>query len=235
VRGTGSALKTVAVRGVRGDDVERMLQRHPPTTSGRIAFLLSGTGSTLRNLLEAIDRGEVPGRVVVALSDRRDAKGLDHARSRGIPVVVVERRAYPGGDAFSKALEEALRPHAPDVVVLGGFLSLFRVPPDLAGRILNVHPSLLPAHGGKGFYGERVHRAVLEAGERVSGCTVHVVTDEVDGGPIVEQAKVEVRAGDTPHSLAERVQEAERRLYPKCIRAFLEGRVRVEGGRLRRS
>ena len=202
---------------------------------GRIAFLLSGTGSTFKNLLDAIERGDVPGHVVVALSDRSDAKGLDHARSRGIPVVVVERKAYPQGDAFSRALEEALRPYAPDLVVLGGFLSVFRVPPDLAGRILNIHPSLLPLYGGKGFYGDKVHQAVLEAEEDVTGCTVHFVTDEVDGGPIVEQVRVPVREGDTAHTLAERVQAAERRLYPRAIRGFLEGRYRVENGRLRRS
>jgi formyltetrahydrofolate-dependent phosphoribosylglycinamide formyltransferase len=199
---------------------------------GRIAFLLSGSGSTLKNLLERIDEGEVPGDVVVAVADRPGAKGLDHARGRGIPVAVVERRAYAAPEAFSHAIDEVLRSHAPDLVALGGFLSIFRIPPDLRGRILNVHPSLLPAFGGKGFHGEHVHRAVLERGVRVTGCTVHLVNDEVDGGPIVEQTAVRVEPGDTPASLADRVQEAERDLYPRCIRWFLEGRLRVRDGRV---
>jgi phosphoribosylglycinamide formyltransferase-1 len=192
------------------------------TPRSRLAFLLSGAGSTLRNLLERIDAGEVPADVVVVMSDRPGARGLEHARERGIPVAVVERRAHATSEAFSKALEDALRAHGPDVVVLGGFLSIFRVPSDLRGRILNVHPSLLPSFGGKGMHGDRVHEAVLAQGHRVTGCTVHVVTDEVDGGPILAQAEVPVLPGDTPVSLAARVQAAERDLYPRAIREFLE-------------
>jgi formyltetrahydrofolate-dependent phosphoribosylglycinamide formyltransferase len=193
----------------------------------RIAFLLSGTGSTFQNLLERIDVGEVPAEVVVAVSDRPGAKGLEHARSRGIPVAVVDRRAHASVEAFSRALGEVLRSHAPDLVVLGGFLAVFRVPSDLRGRVLNVHPSLLPAFGGKGMYGERVHRAVLASGAKVTGCTVHVVTDEVDAGPILEQSEVPVMPGDGPDELAHRVQAAERELYPRAIRRFLE---RARGG-----
>ena len=171
-------------------------------SKGRIAFLLSGSGSTLLNLLERIDAGDVPGEVVVAIADREGATGLDHARARDIPVHVVNRKAYRGLDVFSSALEEALRPYAPDLVVNGGFLSIYRVPPDNAGHWVNVHPSLLPAFGGKGFYGHRVHEAVLARGCRYTGCTVHFVTDEVDGGPIVDQAVVEVSPDDTVESLA---------------------------------
>jgi len=188
---------------------------------GRIAFLLSGTGSTLRNLLERIETGEVPADVVLVVSDRASAKGLEHARTRGIPVAVVSRRAYPDRASFSDALEKAIRPHAPDLVVLGGFMSIFRVPADLRGRILNVHPSLLPAHGGEGYFGERVHEAVLAAGDRVTGCTVHLVTADVDGGPILGQVEVPVEPDDTVETLAARVQAAERDLYPRCIRELL--------------
>jgi phosphoribosylglycinamide formyltransferase-1 len=205
------------------------------STSFRIAFLLSGHGSTLANLLERMEAGDVPGEVVVVLSDRAGAHGLEHARRRGIPVAVVERRAYPDRAAFSRALEGALRTHAPDLVVLGGFLSVFRVPADLQGRILNVHPSLLPAFGGEGFFGDRVHRAVLEAGASVTGCTVHVVTNDVDEGPIVEQVEVPVEANDTVDALAARVQAAERELYPRVIRDFVTGRLKVVKGRLVRA
>ena len=137
------------------------------------------------------------------------------------------------GAAFDAALESAIRPYAPDLVVMGGFLSLWHVPADWQGRVINVHPSLLPAFGGKGFYGERVHRAVLEAGVKVTGCTVHFVDDEFDHGPIVAQAAVVVEDDDTPPTLAHRVQEAERRLFPACIRLFAEGRLRIDGRRVR--
>jgi phosphoribosylglycinamide formyltransferase 1 len=156
--------------------------------------------------------------------------GPERARERCIPVAVVDRRAWRGRRAYSQALEQALLAAAPDLVVLGGFLTLFDVPPDLAGRVLNVHPSLLPAFGGKGFYGEHVHRAVLAAGAKESGCTVHVVTDEVDGGPIVAQARVPVFPEDDVDALAHRVQEAERRLYPEVIAGFLAGDWRLERG-----
>lgn len=205
----------------------------PPRPSLRIAFLLSGSGTTLENLLRHMDMGTVPGRVVVVVSDRPEVRGLDRARARGIPAVVVERRAYREAGAFDDAVEAALRPHAPDLVVMGGFLSLWRASPDWHHRVLNVHPSLLPAFGGKGFYGARVHEAVLAAGVKVSGCTVHFVDDRYDEGPIVAQAAVVVEDDDTPTTLAARVQDAERRVFPACIRLFAEGRLRVEGRRVR--
>jgi formyltetrahydrofolate-dependent phosphoribosylglycinamide formyltransferase len=196
----------------------------------RVVFLLSGSGTTLENLFERVDAGEVPVRVVAVVSDREGAQGLERARRRGIPAVAVP---HPGRqDAFDAAMNAAVLPHAPDLVVMGGFLRLWRLPAALRGRTLNVHPSLLPAFGGKGLYGERVHRAVIASGAKVSGCTVHLVDDEYDHGPIVAQAPVEVRDDDTPEALAHRVQEAERTLYPRCIRWFAEGRLRVEGGRV---
>ena len=199
----------------------------------RIAFLLSGSGTTLENLFRHVDMGVVKGSVVVVVSDKAGVLGLDRARARGVPAAVVERKAYRDVEAFSAAIEAAIRPHAPDLVVMGGFLSLWRVPSDWKGRVLNVHPSLIPAFCGKGFYGERVHRTVLEAGVKVTGCTVHFVDDEFDHGPIVAQAAVFVEDADTPETLAHRVQDAERRLYPACIRLFQEGRLAIDGRRVR--
>ncbi len=203
------------------------------TSPVRVAFLLSGAGTTLENLFRHAETGAVPAKVVVVLSDRPGVGGLDRARARGVPTAVVERRAYRDQAAFDAAVEAALRPHAPDLVAMGGFLSLWRAPPDWRGRVMNVHPSLLPSFGGKGCYGERVHRAVLEAGVKVSGCTVHLVDEQYDHGPIVAQAVVVVEDDDTPQTLAHRVQDAERRLYPACIRLFAEGRLRQEGRRVR--
>ncbi len=199
----------------------------------RIAFFLSGAGSTLENLLRHVESGDVPGEVVLVLSDRADAKGIARAKERGIPTAVVEWKTWREQGPFDAAIEEAVRGASPDLVAMGGFLRLWHVPPDFKGRVLNVHPSLIPSFCGKGLYGERVHRAVLDAGVKVTGCTVHFVDDQYDHGPIVAQAAVLVEDGDTPETLAHRVQEAERRLYPACIRLFAEGRLSIEGRRVR--
>ena len=200
--------------------------------TGRIAFLLSGSGSTLANLLERMQAGDVPGELVVVLSDRDGVKGMDIAREHGIAVELVKRVEHKGRAAYGAAMDAALAPYEPDLVVNGGFLTLYDVPASLAGKIINVHPALLPSFGGKGFYGHHVHEAVLAAGCRVSGCSVHIVTDEVDAGPIVGQQAVEVRWDDTPDTLAARVQAAERELYPACIRDLLSGTLVLEGNRV---
>lgn len=198
----------------------------------RIAVLLSGSGSTFKNMLEQIDAGHVDGEVVLALSDRESATGLDYARERGIPVAIVSRKSYRGLDAYSHAFEEALRPHAPDLVLNCGFLTIYKVPADLVGRVLNVHPSLLPAYGGKGCYGNRVHEMVLAAGETTTGCTVHFATDDVDAGPIIAQSEVPVEADDDVASLSARVQAAERELYPLVVQDVISGRVKMRDGEL---
>jgi formyltetrahydrofolate-dependent phosphoribosylglycinamide formyltransferase len=198
-----------------------------------VAFFLSGSGTTLENLLHHAASGDVPVEVVLVLSDRASAKGVERARRHGIPTAVVERSAWRDEASFDAAVEAAVRPASPDLVAMGGFLRLWHVPPDFRGRVMNVHPSLLPAFGGKGWYGERVHKGVLDAGVKVTGCTVHFVDDQYDHGPIVAQAAVVVEDDDTPETLAHRVQEAERRLYPACIRLFAEGRLRIEGRRVR--
>lgn len=203
--------------------------------SGRIAFLLSGSGSTLRNLLAEIDAGRVAGEVVVVISDRPRVGGLDIAREAGIDAVVVARKEHKGFEVYSEAIGEALAPYDADLVVSGGFLTLFKIPDALENRMVNVHPSLLPAFGGKGCWGDHVHTQVLASGVRYTGCTVHFVTDVVDGGPIVDQAVVEVKDDDTTASLAARVQAAERELYPRCIAGILDGSIRLENGRVVRS
>ncbi|MGE0193972.1 MAG: phosphoribosylglycinamide formyltransferase [Planctomycetota bacterium] len=200
-------------------------------TAARIAFLLSGSGSTLANLLAAVDEGRVHGTIVAAVADRRSATGLDHARRAGVPALLVPRREHRG-TAYTEALLAALAPHRPDWIVLGGFLTCFPLPPAWAGRVVNVHPSLLPAFGGRGCYGHHVHEMVIERGCRVSGCTVHLVDDVVDGGPIVEQVAVPVLHDDTPQTLAARVQAAEREVYPRVLDKLVRGVWRYEGGRV---
>jgi formyltetrahydrofolate-dependent phosphoribosylglycinamide formyltransferase len=199
----------------------------------RIAVLLSGSGTSLENLLEHIDSGDVPGRVEVVIASKAEAFGLERARRRGIPAVAVVRKQHPEVGAFNDALHAVLDDFDADVVLLLGFLSPFETRGRFDGRTLNVHPALIPAFCGKGFYGHRVHEAVLEAGVKVTGATVHFVDAEYDHGPIILQEAVPVRDDDTPDTLAARVQAAERRLVPEAVRLFAEGRLTIDGRRVR--
>jgi len=197
----------------------------------RVGVLVSGTGSNLQALIDACRAGAIPAEVVLVVSNVPTALALERARAGGIPAVVVDHRAYATRAAFEAALRGALEAHRVQLVCLAGFLRILS--PDFvaafSGRIMNIHPALLPAFGGKGMYGERVHRAVLASGARQSGCTVHFVTEVPDGGPIIASAMVPVEAGDTPATLAARVARAEHRLYPLAVRWFAEGRLRLEG------
>ena len=199
----------------------------------RLAVLLSGQGTSLENLCEQIDAGRVPAEVVVVVSSKPEAFGLERARRRGVPAIAVPRRDYRSLDAFNDALHAALAPYDVDLVSLLGFLSLFQLRGRYAGRAINVHPALIPAFSGHGFYGRRVYEAVLAAGVKLTGATVHFTDDEYDHGPILLQEAVPVRDDDTPDTLAARVQAVERRLVPEAIRLIAEGRVAVEGRRVR--
>jgi formyltetrahydrofolate-dependent phosphoribosylglycinamide formyltransferase len=192
-----------------------------------LAVLLSGTGRTLKNLIDRIGDGFVPARIRIVLSSSPGAKGLQWAEDAGIPAVTVARKEHRGATAYSDAVTRALDPHTVDLVLLAGFLHLWRFPPKYEGRVLNIHPALLPKFGGKGFYGHHVHEAVLAAGERESGCTVHIADHVYDHGPIVLQKRVPVEPGDTPDTLAARVFEQECEAYPEAIRLIAEGRVPI--------
>jgi len=199
----------------------------------RIAVLLSGSGTSLENLLEQIEAGAVPGSVCVVVASKPNAFGLERARRRGIPAIAVPRKEHPGAREFNDAIHAALAPHEPDLVLLLGFLSPFETRGRYDGRTLNLHPALIPAFCGKGFYGHRVHEAVLAAGVRVTGATVHFVDAEYDQGPIVLQESVPVQGDDTPETLAARVQALERRLVPEAVRLFAAGRLALDGRRVR--
>ncbi len=202
------------------------------TSPLRIAVLLSGSGTSLENLFEHIDAG-LPAEVVCVVSSKKDAFGLERAARRGVPAIAIPRREYADGAAFNDAIHEALAPHDPELVCLLGFLSIFELRGRYEGKCLNVHPALIPAFSGKGFYGHHVHEAVLEKGVKLTGATVHYASEEYDEGPILLQGVVEVRDDDTPDSLAERVQAKERELVPEAIRLIAEGRVTIEDGRTR--
>lgn len=199
----------------------------------RLAVLLSGGGTTLQNLLDHIAGGRLCAEVAVVVSSRADAFGLERARRAGIPALTVPRKGQPDVAAFNDAVHVALEPHAPGLIVLGGFLSLFQPRARYAGRVLNIHPALIPAFCGEGFYGHRVHEAVLAAGVKVSGCTVHFADDQYDHGPIVLQGCVPVLDDDTAETLAARVLALEHELLPRAVQLFADDRLRIEGRRVR--
>jgi len=179
-------------------------------------ILISGRGSNMRVLLEA----DMPGRCAAVISNRPDAAGLVFAAARGIPTVVVDHKTFENREAFDTALLETIESYQPDLLILAGFMRILgeSFVRRFEGRMLNIHPSLLPA-----FPGLHTHKAALAAGVPVHGCTVHWVTPALDAGPIVLQASVPVHADDTEESLAARVLEQEHRLYPRAVRKCLEG------------
>ena len=197
-----------------------------------LAVLLSGSGRTLENVQQEILAGRLSARVVVVVSSKSEAYGLVRARQHGLDAVAVPRRDYSDLQAFNDAINVVLARYPIDLVILAGFLSLYQPPPALVGRVMNIHPALLPAFGGRGLYGDRVHRAVLESGVKLSGCTVHFADACYDHGPIILQAAVPVYDDDTVESLAARVFTAECELYPQAIQLYAEDRLRIVGRRV---
>ena len=191
-----------------------------------LCVMISGGGRTLLNLAERIDSGGLHAAIHLVIASRECA-GAERARERGLHVLVMK------GEIEAALLGRVLGDHGAQWVALGGYLKRVRVPSGFEGRVVNIHPALLPSFGGHGMYGERVHRAVLDAGCKVSGCTVHLCDAEYDRGPIVAQAACEVREDDDAHALAERVFALECELYPRALAALFAGRVRVEGARTR--
>jgi phosphoribosylglycinamide formyltransferase-1 len=192
-----------------------------------IAVLISGGGTTLKNLIDRVTDGSCHARIKCVLSSKESARGLLFAEEEAIPTVVVPKKKHRDTSEFSELVTESLRAFAPELIVFGGFLSLYLFPPEYHHRIINIHPALLPSFGGKGMYGDHVHEAVLKAGCKVTGCTVHFVDEVYDCGPIIAQRAVPVLEGDTVETLGERVRTAERGLYPVVINWFAEGRVCV--------
>jgi formyltetrahydrofolate-dependent phosphoribosylglycinamide formyltransferase len=199
----------------------------------RLAVLLSGGGTTLQNLLDEIAARRLSAEVAVVIASRAGVAGIDRARAAGLTTRTVPRKEFAGDTDFNDALHRELAEYDIDLVILAGFLSLFDPRSRYRHRVLNIHPALIPAFSGAGYYGARVHRAVIEAGVKVSGCTVHFADDEYDHGPIILQEAVSVEDDDTPETLAARVHEAECRLYPEAIRLWAAGRLQLSGRRVR--
>jgi formyltetrahydrofolate-dependent phosphoribosylglycinamide formyltransferase len=199
----------------------------------RIVVLISGGGTTLRNFIEKIAAGRLPVEIALVVSSSPAARGLQFARDAGIPEAVIEPKKFGSQDDFSRAIFDHCRRVRADLVVMAGFLKRVTIPADFANRVVNIHPALVPAFCGDGFYGHRVHEAVLEYGAKLSGCTIHFADNQYDHGPVILQKAVPVLDDDTPETLAARVFEAECEAYPEALRLIAAGRVTVDGRRVR--
>ena len=190
----------------------------------RLAVLISGTGSNLQAILDAIDAGELPARVSLVLSNKASAAGLARAERAGVPAQAIDHRGFPDRASFDQAMIERIDAHGADTVVLAGFMRILS--PGFVrhyqGRLINIHPSLLPKYPGL-----NTHARALEAGDREHGCSLHFVTDELDGGPLIAQARFPVAANDTAETLSEKVQAREHRLYPQVLRWRAQQRLQM--------
>lgn len=191
----------------------------------RLGVLLSGSGRTLQNLIDRIDDGSLSARIEVVISSHVGVKGLERAEQKKIPAVTVNYKKY--SDGFSDAVTQELEKHPVDLIIMAGFIRKYLFPKKYEGRVLNIHPALLPDFGGRGYYGHAVHEAVLKSGAKESGCTVHFADLQYDRGPIILQKRVPVLPGDTPDTLAERVFQAECDAYPEAIRRVAADRGAV--------
>jgi phosphoribosylglycinamide formyltransferase-1 len=199
-----------------------------PGSPIQLAVLISGSGTTLQNLIDRIDDGSLNARIAVVVASRPGIGGIERAERAGLKCRVVDRGENPSRQVFKICGDANV-----DLICLAGWLSLLEIPAGFRGRVMNIHPALLPDFGGRGMFGRRVHQAVLDSGCKISGCTVHFVDDAYDTGPIILQRVCPVLEDDTPELLAKRVFEQEKVAYPETIRLFQENRIQIDGLRVR--
>ena len=202
----------------------------------KVAVLVSGGGSNLQAIIDAKAAGNIPnGELAAVISSNDDAYALTRAKNAGIPTIVVDRKAYASREKFTDAIMDALSEVNAELIVLAGFMYILspKFCKTYENRVLNVHPSLIPSFCGDGFYGLRVHKAALDYGVKVSGATVHFVSEITDGGPIIMQKSVEISENDTPETLQKRImQECEWKILPEAIRLCCDGKVKVVDGKV---
>lgn len=193
----------------------------------RLGVMLSGSGTTLENLFEKIRDQTLNAVVTVVISSNAKAYGLTRASQRLVPTYVVRLKRFRDHQEFSHAITAVLKGHSVDLVVMAGFMTFYQIPPCFEGKVMNIHPALIPKYCGKGFYGHHVHEAVVAAGETESGCTVHFADSEYDHGPIILQRKITLDPHDTPDEVAAKVFKEECIAYPEAIRMYMEGKARM--------
>lgn len=203
----------------------------------RIGVLISGGGTNLQALIDCVERGNINGEIVVVISDKKGAYGIERAIKHHIDAVEIDKKNFAVKSVFIDSIMSVLEKYEVELIVLAGFLSILsqKFIERYRNRIINIHPSLIPAFSGEGFYGEKVHRAVLKYGVKISGATVHFVDEGADTGPIILQESVKVEDDDTTETLAARVLKVEHRLLPEAVRLYCEGKLSIEGRRVRRT
>ncbi len=210
------------------------IPRNPPIVNPpiRLAVCVSGEGTTLQNLIDQIRGRRLTAEIVQVVASRPRIGAVSRADAAQIPMALANRNARSRTE-FSASVFEPIRHSRADLVVLGGFLSLLHIPPDYKGRVINIHPSLIPAFSGEGYYGSKIHKAVIESGVKTSGCTIHFADDNYDSGPIILQRVVPVLEDDTAETLAARVFQEECKALPEAITMYAQGRLKVDGRRVR--
>ena len=217
----------------RGQEGIRSIVTMPSISPFRIAVLISGGGTTLKNLIHKIQAGRLRVQIALVISSSPTARGLQFAQDAGIPTAVVPSNHFASQEEFSRAILDPCRAAKIDLVVMAGFLKRVTIADDFASRVTNIHPGLIPAFCGQGFYGHHVHQAVIDYGAKLSGCTIHFADNQYDHGPVILQRAVPVLDDDTPDTLAARIFEAECEAYPEAIQLIADRRVRVEGRKVR--
>lgn len=190
-----------------------------------LAVLISGSGTTLRNLINKIDAGILKGFIKIVISSNPEAVGLNYAKASGIDTSVINRKNFKNKIDFSRAITEVVDKYHVDLILLAGFSHFYNISEKYTGKVMNIHPSLIPDFCGKGFYGKHVHKAVLQSNVKISGCTVHFADNEYDHGPIILQRRVDVMEDDTPDTLAKRIAAEECIAYPDAINMFASGKL----------
>jgi len=208
--------------------------RDPPITNPpiRLAVCVSGGGTTLQNLIDLIRTRKLRASIVQVVASRPRIGAIARAEAAGIPLALASRTAKTPAD-LGLSIFDPIRRNQADLVILGGFLSLVEIPPDYLGRVINIHPSLIPAFCGKGYHGQAVHQAVIDSGVKISGCTVHFADNAYDTGPIILQKTMPVLDNDTPEALAARIFQIECKALPEAIDLYAQGRLRIDGRRVR--
>lgn len=198
-----------------------------------LTVLISGGGTTLANLAAEVAAGRLDARIRRVVCSKEDAAGIEKSRQTGFDTVVLPRRRFCSHDAFGEAVTAAVSESVCDLVLMAGFTHLWLIPEPWLGKVMNIHPALIPSFCGRGLHGMRVHRAVIASGVKISGCTVHFADNEYDHGPIILQRPVPVEFDDTPETLQERVFAEECIAYPLAVRRFAEGRLEIVGSRVK--
>ena len=205
----------------------------PVSNMLNLAILISGSGTTLQNLIDKINDKTLNANIQIVISSAPDTYGVKRAEQNNIPVSIVQRKGFNNSEIFSNTIINEIEEYSVDLIILAGFLHLFKIPDKYTGKAMNIHPGLIPSFCGKGYYGHHVHEAVIESGVKVSGCTVHFVDNEYDCGPIIIQRVVQVHEDDSPETLAQRVFKEECIAYPEAINLFAEGRLKIEERKVR--